>query len=414
MVSYNKFQLDNGLRVIVHEDQNTSLAVVNLLYDVGSRDEQEDKTGFAHLFEHLMFKGSKHVASFDGQLNLAGGECNAFTSTDITNYYDVVPASNLETAFWLESDRMMSLKLTLDELNAEKDVVCEEFKEHYINQPYGNAMHQVRKLAYKVHPYQWPVIGKELSHIREAELSDVRAFFNHYYSPNNAILSVAGGVKTDEVKRLAQKWFGEIEANPNLTQRSLPKEPPQEGYRFHRMEADVPVDALYMAFHICDRKHTDYHATDLLIEVLSGGTSSRIYRSLIREQELFSSLNAFPTGGFDESLLFITGKLNPGVSLEQAEAAVWKELERFKQERISEKELQKVMNKVESSIAFSEVSIGNKAFYLAYFELLGNISDVNLEINKYQQVTIEDIQRVAQQIFSKENCSTLHYLAKKK
>ncbi len=414
MVSYNKFQLDNGLRVIVHEDKNTALAIVNLLYDVGSRDEDENKTGFAHLFEHLMFKGSKNVKSFDQALNVAGGESNAFTSTDMTNYYDLIPANNLETAFWLESDRMLSLNFSTELLEKEKEVVSEEFKENYINQPYGNAMHELRKLAYKVHPYKWPVIGKDLSHIQEAKLTDVQSFFDYYYTPNNAILVVAGGVKTEEVRELAQKWFGNIKANPKLSKRSLPKEPPQQAYRQERIEANVPVDALYMAFHICDRLHPDYHTTDLLVEVLSGGTSSRLYQSLILDQKLFNSLLAHHSGGRDESLIIVNGKLNPGVSIEQAEAAVWEQLERFTTEEISQRELQKVINKVESSFAFSEVSIGNKAFYLAYFELLGNIDHINNEIDKYRHVTSKMIQQVAKQVFRKENCSSLHYVAKNK
>ncbi len=412
MVNYQKFQLDNGLRVIVHEDETTPMAVVNVLYDVGSRDEQAHKTGFAHLFEHLMFRGSVNVPDYDGALHMAGGECNAFTSSDMTNYYDHLPASNLETAFWLESDRMLSLNFNEAFLKAEKGVVCEEFKEHYINQPYGDAWHQLRDLSYQQHPYKWPVIGKELAHIEQVELKEVKDFFFRYYRPNNAILTVAGGVKADEVLEKAKKWFGDI-APSDLAARQISPEPKQEAFRKKTVEADVPVDALYMCFHICKRLDPEFYTVDLLSDLLASGNSSRLTQSLVKEKQLFSTLNATHSGSFDNGSLFVYGKLAPNVKIETAEAAIWEELERLKTEVVGERELEKVINKVASSIAFSDINIGNRAFYLAYFDLLGMVDAINNEMEKYIHITTDQLQTVAQSIFRKENCSTLYYLKKR-
>lgn len=408
MITYHKFQLPNGLRVIVHEEPENPMATLNVLYDVGARDENEAKTGFAHLFEHLMFEGSINVADYDEGVHLAGGQCNAFTSSDMTNYYITLPAHNIESAFWLESDRMLSLAFDPEALAVQKGVVVEEFKETQLNQPYGDAFAHLKAMSYRVHPYKWEVIGKEISHIENAQLDDVRSFFFRHYRPNRAILSVAGGVKTDQIKQLAEKWFGSIEPGETYN-RQLPQEPPQTEFRAKTIEADVPVDAIYLAFHCCARTDADYHATELLAEILSGGSSGRLFRRLVKENTLFSSLNAYCYGHFDNDLFYIEGKLSHGITFEQAETAIWQQLDELKTELVSGIELQKVVNKVESSIVFAETSLWEKAFMLAFYELLGNIDDVNDELSKYEAVTAADLQRIAQAIFTKQNCSAVYY-----
>lgn len=412
MILYKKFTLSNGLRVIVHEDAATPLAVVNILYDVGSRDETPEKTGFAHLFEHLMFGGSANVAQYDEVVHNAGGESNAFTSSDITNFYCALPAANIETAFWLESDRMMQLNFSPEVLNVQKNVVVEEFKETCLNQPYGDTWHKLRALSFKNHPYRWPVIGLEPAHIEQATLDDVEAFFYRFYRPNNAILSIAGGVEADKIMPLVEKWFGSIPVGvTNL--RNLPKEPPQTEKRTEMVTADVPVDALYLSFHVCNRTHPDYPATDVLNDLLSAGSSARLYQALVKEQQFFNAINSHLHGEFDEGTLVIEGRLNEGANIQQAEAAVWKELEALKEQQISEKELQKSINRVESAIVFSETSLWMKAFSLAYFEVLGDANGVNTEIEKYDGVTADSIQTMAQKIFTPENCSVLYYQARR-
>ncbi len=413
MVQYKRFCLDNGLRVIVHEDASTPLAVVNIMYDVGARDESPDKTGMAHLFEHLMFSGSKNIKNFDNPLYEAGGESNAFTGSDVTNYYDTLPAHNLETAFWLESDRMMELDFNQKSLEVQQGVVCEEFKENYINQPYGDVWHKLRSLCYQSHPYQWPVIGKSLQQIQDVSLDDIKHFFYQHYRPNRAVLVVAGGVKADEVHRLAQKWFGDIPKGINYT-RELPVEPPQSTFRSLTVEADVPLDALYMAFHTCNRYDDDYPIIDTIAEIFSSGQSSRLYNRLVKGRQLFSSLGAYITEDFDNGLFFIYGKLNKGVTTAMAETAIWEELEDLKNNSLEEHELNKVKNKMESAIVFSESSNSNKAYHLAYFELKGNIEEINTELHQYNAIEADDIHRVAKKVFQKENCSIVYYHAQKK
>ena len=411
MITYNTFQLDNGLRVVVHEDPFTPMAVVNVLYDVGARDEQEHHTGLAHLFEHLMFEGSKNIPSYDEVLHRAGGECNAFTSSDMTNYYDTIPANNIETAFWLESDRMLSLSFDEEALETQKNVVCEEFKETHINQPYGDVWHELQKLTYTTHPYKWPVIGKDLSHIKQTTLQDIKDFFFTHYRPNRAILSVAGGVKTAEIKALAEKWFGDIPASPKY-ERNLPLEPIQKAERSLHLTAEVPLDAIYMAFHTCKRSDVKFHAIDLLSDVLSNGGSSRLYQKLVKEQGLFNTIDAYSYDSLDTGLFVIEGKLNKDISFEVAETAIWKELELLKNEALTEYEFRKNKNRVESSIAFSETSLKTKAFSLAYYLLLGDITEVNREVQRYEEVTLAQFQDVANAIFQKKHCSTIYYKAK--
>jgi len=411
MVSFERFTLANGLQVLVHEDFTTPMAVLNVLYDVGARDENPNKTGFAHLFEHLMFGGSVNIPSYDEPLQRVGGENNAFTSNDITNYYITLPAVNLETACWLESDRMLSLAFSEKSLEVQKNVVCEEFKQRYLNQPYGDVWLKMRPLAYEKHPYQWATIGKNLTQIEEAKMEDVKAFFNQFYVPSNAILVVAGAVKTAEVKKMIEQWFGSIPSGIKPV-RNLPQEPTQLQEKRQIVEANVPLNALYMAFHMPARQDAGYYAADLLSDVLSRGNSSRLYRSLLKEQQLFSDINAYHLGSIDPGLFIVEGKPAPGVSMEAAEQAIWQELDRLKNETVVEEELTKVKNKLESTMKFGEMSLLDKAMNLAYFELLGNAEDLNHETGKYMAVTAQEIQEQAQQIFRKENASILSYLAK--
>lgn len=408
MVNFSRFKLDNGLTVLVHEDHTTAMAVVNILYKVGARDESPDKTGFAHLFEHLMFGGSVNIPNYDAPLQAVGGENNAFTTNDITNYYITLPANNLETAFWLESDRMLSLAFSNQSLEVQRQVVCEEFKQRYLNQPYGDVWLKLRPLAYKVHPYRWATIGKELKHIEEATMEDVKAFFKKYYTPQNAVMVVAGAVQLYEVKQLVQKWFGDIPSGEPVV-RDIPKEPQQVEARFERVKADVPVDAIYIAFHGPERMEADYYAADLITDILSRGASSRLYRALVKEHQLFSEINAYMMGSIDSNLVVVEGKPLPHLSLEEAEQHIWQQLDRLKEERIEEQELQKVKNKVESTMLFSELSILDKAMNLAFFEMLSKAEDYNREVEKYSAVSSEDILRVANAVFRKENSSTLYY-----
>lgn len=413
MIAFEKFELENGLTVIVHEDHSSPMAVLNLLYKVGARNEDPEKTGFAHLFEHLMFGGSKNVPSFDEPLQKVGGDNNAFTSNDITNYYITVPSVNLETAFWLESDRMLSLSFDPKVLEVQRSVVIEEFKQRYLNQPYGDVWLKLRPLAYKEHPYQWPTIGKEISHIEEATMKDVKAFFHQFYKPNNAILVLAGDVTVAQVKALAEKWFGPIpmgKAN-NL---DIPSEPSQNEYRVKSVSSQVPLDALYMSFHMSGRGDSKYHSHDLLSDILGRGKSSLLYQKLVEEKQIFNSISAFVNGSIDPGLLNIQGKLNQGHSLDEAEEAVWELLEEFKDEGISKEDLDKVKNKAESSQVFSDMELLNRAMNLAYAEMLGDAQLANQEIDKIRSVTVEQIQTEARTILTKKNASLLKYQAEKK
>jgi len=411
MINYDRFVLDNGLRVLVHEDTATPMAVVNVLYDVGARDEQPEKTGFAHLFEHLMFGGSINIEDYDEPLQRAGGENNAYTTNDFTNYYCQLPAENLETAFWLESDRMLSLAFNKKSLNVQRKVVCEEFKEHYINKPYGDAWHKMRELAYTTHPYKWMTIGKNLEHIEQAKLDDVKAFFFKHYRPVNAILSVAGNVTTEQVRTLAQKWFGAIEPGEKYV-RQLPKEPPQATQRKLEVHADVPLDALYKCWHMSARLDKGYYAADLITEILGGGQSSRLYQVLVKEKKLFSHIDCSHHGTVDEGLLSIEGKLVKGVKMEDAEIALEEELSKLKAKAVREDELQKVKNKTESIIAFEDMSIMNRANSLAFYELLGDADLMHTELSRYNKITVADILEESNTIFKETNCSTLWYLSK--
>ena len=411
MIQFEKFQLDNGLKVLVHQDSSTPMAVVNVLYNVGAKDEDPAKTGFAHLFEHLMFGGSVNIPVYDEPLQRAGGENNAYTTNDLTNYYCQIPAENIETAFWLESDRMLSLAFSKKSLEVQRKVVCEEFKEHYINKPYGDAWHKMRSLAYTKHPYRWMTIGASLQHVEDATMEDVKDFFFQFYRPNNAILVVTGNVQTEQVKQLAQKWFGPIEAGKPYV-RNLPKEPMQEKSRTMDVRADVPLDMLMMTWHMGGRFDEGYHATDLITEVLGGGTSARLYEQLIKVKQIFSSIDCYHFGTVDPGLLVIEGKLVKGISMAVAEKAVLEEIEKIKNEILDAKEVQKVINKTESVICFEDMSIMNRAHSLAYYELLGDADLMNKELGMYQRVTPSMIQHTAQEIFQENNRNTLYYYSK--
>ena len=408
MIQFEKFTLDNGLRVIVHQDTTTPMAVLNVMYDVGARDENPDQTGFAHLFEHLMFGGSINIPSYDEPLQMAGGENNAYTTNDLTNYYIQLPAENLETAFWLESDRMLSLAFDENSLDVQRKVVSEEFKEHYLNKPYGDVWHKMRALAYQVHPYRWMTIGKELSHVENAQLQDVKNFFYKHYTPANAVICVAGNVTVEQVKALAQKWFGDIAAGEKYD-RQLPQEPKQTAPRKLEVKAKVPLDALYKCWHIYHRLDKRYYTADLITDILSGGGSSRLYQSLVKEKQLFSNINCFHFGSADAGLLAIDGKLIKGVTMQDAEKAIEEELEKMKKELVSEAELEKVKNKTESLMAFEDVPLMSRASSLANYELLGDADLMNKELEHYHAVTAQEIQQECNNIFTADNCSTLYY-----
>jgi len=412
MILFKEFELDNGLRVIVHEDPTVQIAVMNILYDVGSRDEHPDKTGFAHLFEHLMFGGSKNIPNYDEPLQRVGGENNAFTNTDITNYYLTLPASNIETGFWLESDRMMSLSFDPKVLEVQRKVVIEEFKQRYLNQPYGDVWLKLRPLAYEVHPYQWATIGKDISHIEQATMVDVREFFFKYYVPDNAILVVAGNVKLDQVRALCEKWFGPI--SPGKPQRKLPTEPRQQGKRSLNVQANVPANAFYKAWHMPGRFHKDYYALDLLSDLLGRGQSSRLYQKLVKEKEIFTSISSFLMGTIDPGLLVVSGRVNSGVGLEAAENEVDKVISELRDNHLSDEELNKVKNQAESILEFGEVEVINRAMNLAFAKLSGDANLVNTEARSIEQVTIQDINRVSNEILHESNASALYYHSIKK
>ena len=411
MIPFNQFTLANGLQVIVHEDPTVQIAVMNILYDVGSRDEDPAKTGFAHLFEHLMFGGSINIPSYDEPLQLVGGENNAFTSTDITNYYLTVPAANIETGFWLESDRMLSLSFDPNVLEVQRKVVIEEFKQRYLNQPYGDVWLKLRPLAYKTHPYLWATIGKEIGHIENATMDDVRNFFFSHYLPNNAVLVVAGNVTTDQVKKLSEKYFGPIPAGKKPL-RKLPIEPVQKQKRELTIEAKVPANALYKTWHMSGRFDNDYYAADFISDMVSRGQSSRLYQKLVKEKEIFNSISSFVMGTIDPGLLIVSGRVNEGIELRDAEAEVDRVMYEVKNE-ITERELEKAKNQAAASLEFGEVEVINRAMNLAFASLSGDTGLINRESEIIESTTLDDVKRVADTILKEENSNVLYYRALK-
>lgn len=408
MIEFEKFTLQNGLRVLVNQDKSTPIVAFNVLYDIGARDEEASRTGFAHLFEHLMFGGSKNIPSFDAPLQNAGGQSNAFTSNDITNYFCTLPLANLETAFWLESDRMNELAFTPNSLKVQKNVVIEEFKQRYLNQPYGDVWLLLRPLAYQKHPYKWATIGKEIAHIEEANMEYVKSFFYKHYGPEKAILSIAGDVTLEQIEELSEKWFGSITKRaPYL--RNLPMESVQKSVRKLTVDRNVPNDAIYMTFHMNGRNDPQYHEADLLSDILSRGKSSRLYTQLVINNPKFIEINAYVTGSLDPGLFVISGKPVSGVSNGEAYELIWEQLNSLRNEQVSDRELQKVKNKIESTRIFSEMNVLNKAMNLGFFELMESASLVNQEIEKYQSVSIDRIKKCATALFKEENCSVLFY-----
>lgn len=412
MIQYQRFVLKNGLRLLVHEDRSTPTVALSLIYDVGSRDESPERTGFAHLFEHLMFGGSANAKDFDKPIQQAGGDSNAFTNNDMTNFYASVPAQNLETLLWLESDRMLALNINKRTLNVQRKVVIEEFKETTLNEPYGDVWHHLSAMAYKTHPYRWPVIGLEPQHIADAELDEVKDFYTTHYQPNNAILSITGNIDTEGVVSLVEKWFGDIPSTPK-TARNLPQEAPKTSPERRVVEANVPLEALYIAFHAPSRTDPDYYAVDLLTDILASGNSSRLYRRLLKEQRLFTEIDCYQTGNLDTGLIIVEGKPAEGVTIEQAENAILAELDLLKTELVAEKELQKLKNRVESQQAFADAGIMSKAMNLCFYELIGQTDLINNEFDFYKAIQPTDIQRVAKKYLMPEAANILVYKPKK-
>lgn len=406
----NRHTLTNGLRIVHYEDPTTQMVAVNVLYNVGARHEEPERTGYAHLLEHLMFEGSTNIPDYDTHVELAGGENNAWTNNDFTNYYITVPRSNVETAFWLESDRMTGLFLTEESVEVQKGVVIEEFKQRHLNRPYGDVQHLIRPLAYKVHSYRWPTIGICPEHIEQATLESVLEFYHRHYHPSNAILSIVGGITFDEVVRLSEKWFGTIQCQPFTKAETIClTEPLQKRLRRKTVYRDVPADMLVMAFHMADRKSREYHVCDLITDLLSAGQSSRLIQRLIHEQKLFTSIDAYIQGSMDAGLLFIIGRLTEGTTLKQAEQAVWKELEQLKQNTVDSKELSKVRNRSESERTFSNINYLNRAIAIAQMELIGQDHELTDELARYCSVTTIEVQQTAKKIFKKKNCCVLYY-----
>lgn len=411
MITYERFTLDNGLTVLFHQDKTTPMAVVNTLYKVGARNESFEKTGFAHLFEHLMFGGSVNIPDFDTPLQLAGGENNAFTSNDITNYYDVLPKQNIETALWLESDRMLSLAFTSKSLEVQRSVVIEEFKQRYLNQPYGDAWLLLRELAYEKHPYRWATIGREVSHIEDATMEDVKAFFHKYYAPSNAILCIGGDFELDEVKALVQKWYGDIPAG-NYVNDEIPAEPIQTEFKELEVDRKVPSDAFYYAFKMGDRLSSNYYTADILSDLLGADRASKLYTKVKKELQLVTDISAYITGSIDTGLFVISGKLVPGVTFEQVDKAIWSVLDEVIQTEISTKELERLINKIKTSKAFQDKALLNRAMNLCYFEMLGNIELINSELDQYDSITPSKMKVHAAELFQPTNCSLLKINAK--
>ncbi len=409
MISYQQFTLSNGLQVIVHEDASTTLAVMDVIYDVGSRDEDPERTGFAHLFEHLMFGGSVNIPNYDSPLQSVGGENNAFTTPDLTNYYISLPYQNLETAFWLESDRMLSLAFNPQSLEVQRKVVIEEFKQRYLNQPYGDVWLKFRPLIYQQHPYRWATIGKEIKHIEEATLEDVKAFFQKHYVPSNAILVVAGKVDFEEVKELAEKWFGPIPAGVKPV-RNLPVEPVQDEDRRMEIKADVPSNRLYIAYPVVGRYEPGYHAIDLLSDLLGRNESSYLYNALVQDQRIFDSLHASLTGSMDPGLLVVSGQVCEGVNVADAEKMLLDAIQDFVKTGIDAEGLQRVKNQAEASLVFGEVEVLNRAMNLAMAANAGNVDFVNTEAAHIAAVELKEIQDWANKLFVQGKKNTLLYL----
>ncbi len=411
MINYQNFVLENGLKVLVHEDHTTKMAVVNILYKVGSRNEIEGKTGLAHFFEHLMFGSSKNIPVFDTALELVGGSCNAFTNTDITNYYITLPAINIETAFWLESDRMLELNLKKKTIETQRKVVLEEYKQRYLNQPYGDVFHHIRNLAYDTHPYQWPTIGKNLEDIIGFQRQDIEEFYFTHYRPDNATLVVAGDVTLEQIRNLADRWFGDIPKG-QIPKKTISQELPQVAKKVLTVEADVPTDALYKVYHMPARLQEGYLEADLITDILGFGRSSTLEQQLVKNGHIFASIGGYILGTVDPGLMIFSGKMEKGQSAETAEKALDKVIQDFKESPISENILVKVKNQAEAMKTYESVEVLNRAMSLAYYDHLGDPDYYQSEYEKKTQIEPESITSWANRILTEENASVVYYKSK--
>ena len=408
MIEVRSHTLDNGLRLLHHKDATTKMVALNLLYKVGARNEEPDKTGFAHLFEHLMFSGSANAESFDAELQAAGGESNAWTSNDMTNFYDVLPAHNVETAFWLESDRLLQLSLTEKHFEAQKSVVIEEFKQRCLNSPYGDVGHIVRENAYKVHPYRWPVIGRSVEAIEEYTIDDAWTFFNRHYSTDNLIMCVSGNIEFERAVELTEKWFGSI-ASRDVRPQLIQQEPVQLEPRVVRTVNDVPQNMILKAYRMCGRLDADYQVSDIVSDVLANGNSARFYRNVLMKTDAFSSLDASIGGSIDPGLMYVRGYLRDGVSFEEGESIIKDELSKFLEEGATEYEISKYVNKLDAREQFENMSYLERATKLCSYEFISKADDINVEMDKYRAITCDDVKRVARDIFNENKCTTLFY-----
>ncbi|MEG2612877.1 MAG: pitrilysin family protein [Alistipes sp.] len=412
MITYTQHTLANGLTVVVNRDRTSKLAAVNLLYRVGARNEDPARTGFAHLFEHLMFRGTRRVPNFDLPVQMACGENNAFTNNDYTNFYITLPTTNIETALWLESDRMMGLNITARKLALEKRVVIEEFRQHYLNQPYGDQLMLLRALAYERHPYRWTTIGMTPDHIEQATQVEVRDFYRRYYHPANAILSISSDLDEVQMIALADKWFGGIASAAPETLPPIPQELAQHAARRMEVVRDVPATTLSIAFHMGGRTSRGFFIGDFASDLLSGGDSSRLYQRLVRERPLFASINAYITGSVDAGLFIFTGQLLPTTTVEVAEAALWEAIALMQSEPASEYEVEKVKNKFEANTLFGELNVMNKAMNLGYYAMLDDLPLINREVATYRSITATEVMDFSRTTFTADNSSTLIYKAK--
>lgn len=412
MIAYRKITLANGLTVVVNRDRSSKLAAVNILYRVGARNENPARTGFAHLFEHLMFRGTREVPNFDLPVQMASGENNAFTNNDYTDFYITLPKDNVETALWLESDRMTGLAITPEALETEKSVVIEEYKQRYLNQPYGDASMLLRAMAYKEHPYRWATIGLTPDHIRRATLPEVETFYRRHYHPSAAILSLSADIGEERMLELGEKWFGGIADAPQPAA-ALPQEPPQTAARREEVERDVPATALWIAFHMGARISRDFYLGDFASDLLAGGDSSRLYNRLVKERQLLSGVNAYITGEFDPGLFVFTGQLMPGTTPGEAEAALWEEMRDLQEHQPGDYECEKVKNKFEANTLFGEINVMNKAMNLGFYEMLGDLDRMNREVAVYRSITPGEVSDFCRRTFRPENSSTLLYKASK-
>ena len=412
MIPYTKKILPNGLTVVVNRDRASKLAAVNMLYKVGARNENPARTGFAHLFEHLMFRGTREVPNFDLPVQMASGDNNAFTNNDYTDFYITLPKDNIETALWLESDRMEGLDITPAKFEAEKKVVIEEFRQRYLNQPYGDQTMLLRALAYKVHPYRWATIGLTTDHIAGATLEEVEAFYRAHYRPSNAVLSISADIEEERMLELAEKWFAPLADHP-ADAAAIPQEPAQTEARREEVERDVPASTVTVAYHMGGRTEGDFYTADLVSDLLSGGDSGRLYTHLVKERQLLSSVNAYVTGDVDPGLFVFTGQLLPGIPPEAAEAAFREEIAMLQTTPATAYEVEKVKNKFEANTLFGELNVMNKAMNLGFYEMLGDLELINREVDLYRGVTDEEIRSFSSRTFRPENSSTLIYNTKK-